>query len=178
MNNFLQKLKIIENISIELPISKLDFMNKFRANVEYSDLNFSPFEGFEAFSSSRFEYKGNITERGFELKKRRKLFDTNYSFARASGTFRESFDKLIITTKINAFRKKMYFFLAFIILFDSLILLSIFFGDNAEFPFFIFPFILIHAVFMIGIPYFVMRRSVKRMAYDLERDFHYWVTKN
>jgi hypothetical protein len=31
--------------------------------------------------------------------------------------------------------------------------------------------------FMLGIPYLIMRRSVKRMVYDLERDFHYWVTK-
>ncbi len=178
MSNFLRKLKVIENITIELPISKSDFIKKFRANVEYSDLSFSPFEGFEALSSSKFEYKGNSNEQGFEIKKRRKLFDTNYSFARAKGTYKESFDKLIITAEINAFRKKMYFFLGFILLFDILIISSAVFSKSNELAFFIVPFILIHALLMIGIPYFVIRRSVKRMIYDLERDFHYWVTKN
>ena len=177
MNHFLQKLKLIEITSIELTISKADFIKKFRENVEYSNLNFTPFEGFEAFSSSRFEYKGNITDREFALKKRRKLFDTNYSFAKATGSFQESFDKLIIKTEINAFRKKMGFFLIFILLFDILILTGVSLGSSS-FPFFIFPFILLHAGLMIGIPYFVMRRSVKRLIYDLERDFHYWVTKN
>ncbi len=177
MDHFLRKLKLIENTTIELPISKIDFIKKFRDNVEYSDLNFTAFEGFEVFSSSKLEYKGTISDRGFALKKRRKLFDTNYSFAKANGTFRESFDKLIITTEINSFRKKMYFFLAFILLFDLLILTSFFLGGTS-FPIFILPFILIHGILMIGIPYIVMRRSVKRMVYDLERDFHYWVTKN
>lgn len=178
MSDFLRKLKLIENTTIELNISKMDFIKKFRANVEYSDLNFTPFEGFEAFSSSRFEYKGNATDRGFILKKRRKLFDTNYSFAKATGKFIEHTDKLVIETEINSFRRIMYVFLAFIILFDTFFIIGAIFGGNNVLPFFIFPFILIHALFMIGIPYFVMRRSVKRMIYDLERDFHYWVTKN
>jgi hypothetical protein len=178
MSNILRKLKVIEDITIELPISKSDFINKFRANVEYSNLSFSPFEGFEAFTSSKFEYKGNCNEQGFEIKKRRKLFDTNYSFARAKGTFKESFDKLIITTEINAFRKKMYFFLGFILLFDFFIISTAVFAKSNELALFLVPFILIHASLMIGIPYFIMRRSVKRMNFDLERDFHYWVTKN
>jgi len=35
------------------------------------------------------------------------------------------------------------------------------------------PFLFIHAAFMFGIPYFMMRRSVKRMKHDLEREFYY-----
>jgi hypothetical protein len=53
----------------------------------------------------------------------------------------------------------------------------VFNGENTV-PFFMAPFLLIHMSLMIGVPYFIIRRSVNRMAYDLERDFHYWVTKN
>ena len=41
------------------------------------------------------------------------------------------------------------------------------------------PFLLLHAAFMFGIPYLVMRNSTKRMKYDLTREFHYLaVAKN
>ncbi|CAD0008425.1 hypothetical protein FLACHUCJ7_03773 [Flavobacterium chungangense] len=73
----------------------------------------------------------------------------------------------------------MFFFLGIAILFYSIFIFATIFSsaDNAV-PFFLVPFLLFHMSVMLGIPYFVIRRSVKRMIYDLERDLHYWVTKN
>jgi hypothetical protein len=34
------------------------------------------------------------------------------------------------------------------------------------------PFILFHAAFMFGIPYFIMRRSLRSTKYDIERDIY------
>ncbi|PTT08638.1 hypothetical protein DBR27_07290, partial [Flavobacterium sp. HMWF030] len=76
MDAFLRKIQLIKDINIQLPVSKIDFIQKFRNNVDESDLSFVP---FEVFQSSNNEYKGNISNNEFELKKRRKLFDTNYS---------------------------------------------------------------------------------------------------
>lgn len=47
--------------------------------------------------------------------------------------------------------------------------------DNIEggMEFFIFPFIIVHAIFMLGFPYLMMRRSVSKMKYELEREFFY-----
>ena len=86
-------------------------------------------------------------------------------------------DKLNFKIEINAFRKIMFLFLGFILVFYAGFLCFFIFGD-AEIPFFILPFLLVHSLFMIGIPYFLMRRSVKKMQYDLERDFHYWLVKH
>jgi hypothetical protein len=177
MNDFLRKIHLVKDISIQLPVSKVDFIQKFRNNVDESDLGFVP---FEVFQSSRNEYKGNISNNSFELKKRRKLFDTNsYSFAKVTGHFTEDDNRVNIKAEINGFKKRMIFFLGIMIIFYSIFLIGSFFsaGDNPA-PFFFLPFILIHMSLMFGIPYFIIRRSIKRMTYDLERDLHYWVTKN
>lgn len=175
MNDYLKKINLAQEINIELQISKSDFTKKFRENVDESNLGFEP---FEVFTSSKNEYKGFIENNSFELKKRQKLFDTNYSFSKATGTIVQETDKLIIKTLICGFQKKMFVVFGFLIVFYAIFLSSIFIGDDNAPKFFILPFLLFHASLMIGIPYFVMRRSVKRMVYDLERDFHYWVTKN
>jgi preprotein translocase subunit YajC len=47
-------------------------------------------------------------------------------------------------------------------------------GNGAQFA---IPFIFIHAVFMFGIPYFMMRRSARKMKHDLEREFFYLTKK-
>ncbi|KOP36269.1 MULTISPECIES: hypothetical protein [unclassified Flavobacterium] len=173
MDNFLRKINLVKDITIELPVSKIDFTEKFRNNVDESDLGFVP---FEAFQSSKNEYKGNIDGSAFELKKRRRLFDTNYSFAEVTGSLIERNEKLIIDAEILGFKKRMIIIFAFIVLFYLIFIAGmISVGDDT---FIFLPFLLIHMSIMLGIPYFIIRRSVNRMAYDLERDFHYWVTKN
>ncbi|RED23825.1 hypothetical protein BD847_2897 [Flavobacterium cutihirudinis] len=174
MSDFLRKIQLIKDITIQLPISKKDFTEKFRNNVDESDFSFVP---FEVFQSSRNEYKGNIDGSAFELKKRRRLFDTNYSFAKVTGSLIERNDKLIIDAEILGFRKIMILFFGFTIFFYLIAFTGMMFGNN-NIPFFALTFLLIHMSLVLGIPYFVIRRSVNRMAYDLERDFHYWATKN
>ncbi|WP_281633608.1 hypothetical protein [Flavobacterium luteolum] len=176
MDDFLRRIQLIKDISIQLPVSKIDFTKKFKDNVDESDLGYEP---FEMLKSSNNEYKGNILNNNFELKKRRKFFDTNYSFAKVKGELKEENNTLDVKLEINAFGKRMIAFFAFAFIFYLIFFTgAIFSASETNVPFFILPFLLVHMCFMLGIPYFVMRRSVKRMIYDLERDLHYWVTKN
>ncbi|MBL0739286.1 hypothetical protein JI750_20520 [Flavobacterium sp. GN10] len=176
MTDFLRKIHLVKDISIQLPVSKIDFIQKFRSHVDESDLSFVP---FEVLQSSRNEYKGNISNNYFELKKRRKLFDTNYSFAKVTAHFSEDNNRLNIEAEINGFRKRMLLFVGVMLAFYSIfIITSLFLTSDNSASFFVLPFLLFHMSIMLGIPYFIIRRSVKRMIYDLERDLHYWVTKN
>lgn len=174
MDNFLRKINLIKDITIQLPISKTEFIQKFRNNVDESDLSYVP---FEVFQSSKNEYKGYIGNNIFELKKRKKIFDTNYSFAKVIGELTQENNELTIDVEIFGFRKRMLIFAVFILLFYLIFFVGAI-SNSSDFPFFMFPFLLIHMFIMLIIPYFVIKRSVNRMAYDLERDFHYWVTKN
>ncbi|TDO71484.1 hypothetical protein EV143_108138 [Flavobacterium chryseum] len=175
MNDFLRKIKLTKDIIIQLPVSKIDFIQKFRNNVDESNLDYDP---FEVFQSSINEYKGHIGDYIFEIKKRKKIFDTNYSFAKVTGELTEENNQLIINAEISCFRKRMIIFIVMALLFYSIFFISMVFNAENTVPFFMVPFLLIHMSLMIGVPYFIIRRSVNRMAYDLERDFHYWVTKN
>lgn len=176
MTDFLRKIHLVKDISIQLPVSKTEFIQKFRKHVDQFDFSFVP---FEVFQSSKNEYKGYISNNNFALRKIRKLFDTNYSFAKVTGEFSEKDNLLNINAEINGFRTRLFFIFGIALMFYSIfIFVAIFLpGDNAA-PFFVLPFLLLHMSLMFGIPYLVIKRSVKRMIYDLERDFHYWVTKN
>lgn len=178
MSDFLRKIKILDSMTIELDIHKSDFIKKFRQNVDASDLSFSD-SFFEGLTSSPNEYKGNIDERNFNIRRRRKMFDTNKNFAVANGNLTEQLDKLVIKTDINGFHKGMKFFYMAIIVFYIIFIFgfsaTMFFNEGTGFmPFAVLPFILLHACLMLGIPYFMMKRGVKRMKYELERDFHFW----
>ena len=175
MTNFLRKINLIQDLNFKLNVSKIDFTKKFRENVDESNLGY---ELFEVFKSSSNEYKGNIYNNNFELKKRKKFFDTSYSFAKAEGALIEENQQLNIKVEINGFKKRMILFFGMMIIFYLIFISGSFFLDNNEVPVFVLPFLVIHMVIMLGIPYFLIKRSVTRMAYDLERDFHYWVTKN
>ncbi|RZJ56169.1 MAG: hypothetical protein EOO44_00575 [Flavobacterium sp.] len=176
MTNLLHKLKLIQDLKFKLNISKTEFTKKFRENVDESNLGYEP---FEVFQSSTNHYKGNIYNNNFELKKRKRFFDTRYSFAKVTGQLVEENEHLNIEVEINAFKKRMIIFFGFLILFYLVfIIVSIFGGEVSSTPLFFLPFLMIHMCVMLGIPYFMIRRSVSKMAYDLERDFHYWVTKN
>ena len=48
-------------------------------------------------------------------------------------------------------------------------------GDNM--PGFVLPFVVLHGLFMAGIPYLIMRRGVSKMKYELERELHYIAAK-
>ncbi|MDQ8012202.1 MAG: hypothetical protein REI96_07130 [Flavobacterium nitrogenifigens] len=175
MTDFLRKIHLVKDISIQLPVSKIDFIQKFSNNVDESDLYFSPFEIFE---SSNNEYKGFLLDNYFEIRKRRKFFDANYSFAKVSGTFTENNNQIHIDAEINGLQHRMILLFAVIFIFYSIFIINAFLSADSKAPFIILPIILVHMSLMFGIPYFVIRRTVNRASYDIERDFHYWVTKN
>jgi hypothetical protein len=176
MDDFLRKIKVLDSVSMELNVSKMEFVRLFEMNVDESDLGFSD-SFFEAFSSSKNEYKGNIDADKFRLRRRQKLFDTNKSFMSiAMGSLVEKENKLIIEAEIKGISKYFKFFFIAIIFFYSIFIISFTVIPRQDdfFPLAVLPFILMHALFMLGIPYFIMKRSVSRLKYDLERDFHFW----
>jgi len=171
MKAFLKKLNIIDNLQTELEIQKIDFVGTLRKHVDedstgiFSDMS-------DAFSSSKNEYKGAVTMNGFKIKRRRKFFDMNMNMAVAKGTYTQHGDKLIIDTEINGFHNMMIPFYIFCIIIYAVFIVGFMFGEGA--PLFALPFLLIHGAFMMGIPYFIMRRSTKRLKYELEREFFYF----
>lgn len=178
MDDLLQKLKLTQQVDFILDTNKETFIQCFKKNVDDSDLSFSD-SLFEAFKGSKNEYKGNITRHSFQLRRRQKLFDSNKKmFALVYGEFFEKESQLIINTKITGFHKSMKFMYAFILTIYVIFLIGFalsFSKSSDPIPLFALPFLLLHAALMLGIPYLLMRRSVQRMKYELQRDFHFWI---
>ncbi len=169
---------MIEYLTTELEIQKNEFVTKFKNYVDEGDIGY--FSGaFDVFSSSKNEFKGHVGYENFKIKRRRRFFDMNMNFAIAKGKYRQKGDKLTIEAEINGFSGMMIPFYIFIIIFYSIFIFGFFMADNIEGTeqIFIVPFICIHALFMFGIPYFMMRRSTQRLKHELEREFYYMTKK-
>jgi cytochrome c biogenesis protein CcdA len=82
-------------------------------------------------------------------------------------------------TEFRLHTRQMMFMYGFLIVFYLIFIIAFSTADHIKgnASGFAFPFILIHALIMFGIPYLMMRRSVSRMKYDLERDLFFMTKK-
>ena len=175
MKNFLRRIKLLDDLTVELDISKNDFVSSFRKEVDEGTTDGIFSNSFDIFSSSKNVYKGHVGYEDFKISKKRKLFASNMISAVASGKYNELRNRLVISTEINRFKGIMIPFYILTIVFYSIFLTSFLMADSiggnaAEFA---IPFIFIHAAFMLGLPCIMMRNSVKKSKHELEREFHF-----
>jgi hypothetical protein len=174
MKEFLKKIKLIDHFSTEIQMEKNMFVNKLKNSVDDDSMGvFS--DTFDIFSSSKNEFKGHVGYDDFKIKRRRRFFDTTMNFAIAQGTYIQKGELLVIDAEINGFKGMMIPFYIFIAIFYAVFIGTLFIADSTPGVVvgFAFPFLLVHATFMFGIPYIMMRRSVIRMKHELEREFYY-----
>ncbi|WP_400078226.1 hypothetical protein [Winogradskyella sp. R77965] len=181
MENFLRKIKLIDSFSTTLNATKSEFTSALRGHVDESDIDGMFSGAFEAFTSSENKFKGLVNHNGFKIRKRRRFFERNFGKAVATGNLREQGDTLVINTQINAFNNHLLFMFGALIVFYIVFFISAFgsiFSESSGLPTFVPIFVIIHAVFMFGIPYFIMRRGVRHMKQDLEREFYFVINKS
>jgi hypothetical protein len=174
MKDLLKKLKLIVGFTTELEISQDNFVSRMQEHVDAENVGMIS-DLFESFSRSKNDFKGTVKHDGFKIRKRLKFFETNRMIAFAKGTFTQKGDALIIETEINGFGGVMiplFVFLPIIYIIFAVVLFT-----NDDIKWFIIPFILAYTVIMFGIPYFIMRSSIKLMKQELEKEFYYWAKK-
>lgn len=147
-------------------------MQAFNEHVDYSDLGLFS-DPFEQFQFSKKKYKGQVSEDGFALKMRRKLFDPRFPFAKATGRFIKRGQLTIIETQIDGRHPAISFVLAL-----SLIIYVVVIADIAlrgDWTSLLLPGTLAHAALMFGSFYAIMRWSVKHLKTNLEREIGEWL---
>ncbi|MBC8756241.1 hypothetical protein H2O64_16315 [Kordia sp. YSTF-M3] len=170
MEDFLERIQLVQRKQIKLPVDKSEFIKAFRQNVDEGEIGM--FSGmFEAFTTSKNRFKGNISNNDFEIRRRKVLFQRNQLFARIKGTFRQQADHVVVDLTINGFSKMIIPFYVLTIAFYIFFITTISNGLELLSPFFLF--MVIHAILMFAIPYFVMRRSVKSTAADIEKELFF-----
>jgi hypothetical protein len=175
MNDFLLKIGLIDKLTLELDITREEFIKRFQQNVDADQ-----FELFEILSRSKNQYKGTITLNNFQMEKRRSFTTSNFSRGTATANFFHQNDKLVVEASITSVRRLyVVFFLFFmtIIYATSLftVIVSVVQDEPSSIKFWVIPFILIHAAFIFGIPYLILKSTVRKMKYDLERDLYFMI---
>ncbi len=176
MKDILRKLKLIDSFTIKLELSRAEFVNNLQNITDKGHIGMFS-DSLDAFSSSKKELKGHIDYNGFKIKKRRRFLENNFHMATASGTISESEGNLQIETEISGFNNFILMFYIFLIVFYSILIFNVWNFDNNS-DFFPTSLLIFHGTLMFSIPYFMMRRSVKRLKYELEREFFYLTKKS
>jgi len=173
MESTLRKLKLIVDFNFKLKSDKAKFISALIKNVDEADIDSIFPSFFESFSSSENLFKGKVHYSGFHIRKRKRFFDKQFGFAKAKGTFHEENENLVIKGSINVWNNLMFIFFGFILVFYLFFINMMLVGDFSEVGLLGIPFVFIHALLMFGIPFFIMRRNVKRTKQELEREFHF-----
>ncbi len=179
MREFLRKIKLIDFLTIQLSVDKSTFIDNLKDAVDEGDT--SIFSGLsDLFDRSKNYYRGSVNYEGFKIRRKRKMFDPSINIALITGKYRKAKDDLIIDVEINGFSRAMIPFyimitLLYIIFFTMMISMP---EEDSEFTWITIPFLIFHAAFMFAIPYMIARRSVKRLKYDLEREFYFLSQKD
>jgi hypothetical protein len=169
MKQFFKKLGLTTELQFEMKVSKSDFVNTLMANIDAEQLDIQ-----DVFSGSQNIYKGKIAYDRFELRRRHRMFDPTMNWARLYGTFVQKDEKLIVEVEIVAGHYMMIPFFILLPIGYGIILISMLTNDVAgEGAAWGLPFLLIHGAFMMGIPYFMMKRSLRTAAYNIERDIFF-----
>lgn len=175
MKEFLRKIKLIDDWTTHLPISQQDFVDRLSAITEERELGLFS-DAFMPFKSSQKEYAGHVGFDEFKIKRRARYFEQGQNLATATGTFIENNGDLTIETEINGFSSFMILFYSILLIgLTGMITVIISLGKNTDFLA-LLPILFIGAL-MFFITYMVMRISIGRMKYDLEREFFYLTKK-
>lgn len=173
MSELLKRLRLIEEFEIELKSSKKKFIQNLKNNVDDEEINFRT-SLLDVFANNISKYKGKVGFKGFIIKRRSRLFDLGKGIAVASGTYKERGSSLALNAEVNGFQggmKLYYIFLSlFYIYFLATIVAGIFRLDTNEFISTILI-VLLQIIFLFGMPYLIMRRSMSYLKSEIQKDF-------
>jgi hypothetical protein len=179
MEEFLKKIKLLNEFTVNLNIDKNIFASAFKNQVEEKDIDSFLSSAFEVFSSNKKRYKGFVNFNEFKIREKQSFGNRKFGNIKAIGRFSQKGERLEILTKINGWTNFMFIYFGFTLVFYC-VFLGLFFSGftsiNNEF-YFILPFIFIHAIFMFGLPIYQIRKGVSKLKDDLEREFHFVVSK-
>lgn len=163
LEKILRKFELKRRVSLELGITKEDFINGLKKQMK-SETESPLFSGLEIFSSDITPFFGDFTADGFTLRGRRVAGKSVRHVALAKGVLDENENRLSVSIEINAFRGIFSFALMllvplYICLFLICLYLVIFKLEMGALLSLVF--IPLHSVLMIGVPVFLLSKAAR-----------------
>ena len=171
MRSLLERIKIIDYATIYLEIEKNEFLRLLKNNV---DLGSTKSDFFEPFMGGKLDFRGQVSQNGFKIRRKKRFFDYNRSSAIVTGQVSQKNEQTKVNMEINSFNNSIYFVIGGLALM-CLVFFSIAFSIS-DFPIFVLPIVLLHGFFMIGIFAYTMRKSTSQLKKDIEKELYY-ITK-
>jgi len=172
MKEFLKRIKLINKFTIVLYLNRSEFVDQLSAITELKAKG-TFLNAFDMFSADRYQYKGRVTYDGFKISQQKRFYDTNMNPAVASGILYEENGQLTSETEINGFNNYFILIYAALFVFYTVFLFGIATSKNNSFIAIPLLFVFLHGTTLFSMLYLIMKRNVKKMKYDLERDFFY-----
>jgi hypothetical protein len=170
-NRLFNKLGLLKTLHLNLNCSVEDFRTYFQSNVGTG-------QTFVGIKKPQYEFQGTVGRRAFKIHRSLTMIDSNLAIAGASGIYEQSNGK----TKIQLWVYLpigTFLILSLMILAISILVVTLAFSiDNIREN--IWLSILIPLIFIILwtlLPYFSIRNSIQKFAFDLERELNYWTIK-
>lgn len=173
MSKILKSLKLIQDFEIELETRKKSFVQRLKDNVDEEEIKFST-SVLDVFSQGTYKYKGKVGFKGFTLKKRSRLFDLGKNISVIRGSYVEKGKTLNVPFEVNGFKggmKLYYFLLTLFYLFYLFGLGANLISGQTDDASMLILLTLLQMVFFFGMPYFIMRRSIRYLKSEILRDF-------
>lgn len=170
MSKWLDKLGLSEELSLKYYVQTEDFVFQFQKNVD-------PGEGyvsglFDALGSTKIDYRGTVSSSNFTIRKKKKFFDSISAIALITGQIvkEKNGTRLLIT--ISSFTGIMKFvaWLLAIVYVVAAVFIT-FSGLIEKYGLIPYLFLILHALVLFLILYFILRRSVSKVASNLDPDF-------
>ena len=140
-----------------LDMDKGDFLKLLHENIDED----TGIQLFESLNTKLKPYKGLIKPSGFQLKRRRRMFESNSEMARIKGTLKTDLRQTVLTTHIGfdeLTMKAIFGLLIFVYAGVLVVLLSTSAGDEISW----FPLLILgHGLLIFGILYFVLRYQIR-----------------
>jgi hypothetical protein len=169
MKKVLQNLKLIDSLTVSLPVSGTTFIKQLSAAVETVDI--TPFSGDVANTFDKKEWVGKVDISGFKIRRKSRMFEQRNK-AVVTGSFTDAYGKLTIEAEINGF-SPILFIAPIISIFIIIFISSLFPQTGGDQNAFSLPGLFFFGLVIVGSPYLAMRRSVTRMKYEFERELVY-----
>ena len=176
MNDFFKKIKLIQTFSIVIPMERIEFVKLCRQKIERKEDSISTML-MEYFTKRKHKYVGIVEHKGISIRKRKTFFSFSKNSCLIKGTFREKNNLLYLETEIKGFSNNV------IIVYLSIVLLALYYvGYNLFFKspdplFSIISALILQAVLLFGVPYFIIKLRIKGIKAEFEQDIYNWIMK-
>jgi hypothetical protein len=167
MNKRLDKLGLSEDLSLKYYVQHIDFVEQFQ---KCTDPNQSGV--FDVFSSSKIDYRGNVSSSEFAVRKKKRFFDSLSAIPLISGTIQSEKNGTRLLVNVCAFTGIMkYITWMLVFIYVAAAIFLAFSGLATKYGMLPFLFLILHAFVIFLVFYLILRRSVSKVSENLDRDF-------